>query len=84
MTGAASDHELFALGDVTLLSGAVLPDAKLAYKTWGTLAADGGNVVVLPTFYTGTHRRNAGYIGAGRPSKRISIRSSLSRMSACT
>ena len=66
MTGADADYQLFALGDVDLLSGVVLPDAKLAYRTWGRLAADGGNVVVLPTFYTGTHRRSAGYIGAGR------------------
>ena len=34
-----ADHEVFALGDVTLQSGAVLEDAKLAYKTWGTLNA---------------------------------------------
>ena len=66
MKAADADHDLFALGDVELLSGTVLPDAKLAYKTWGTLAADGGNVVVLPTFYTGTHRRSAGYTGPGR------------------
>jgi homoserine O-acetyltransferase len=66
MTEGGMDYELFELGNVELLSGVVLPDAKLAYKTWGTLAADGGNVVVLPTFYTGSHRRSAGYTGAGR------------------
>ena len=31
------DFEIYGLGDVTLQSGAVLPDAKLAYKTHGVL-----------------------------------------------
>lgn len=61
------DHETFALGDLALLSGEVLRDARLAYRTWGTLAPDGGNAVLIPTFYTGTHRRNEGYFGPGRP-----------------
>ena len=29
------DHLEFKLGDVTLQSGAVLPDAQLAYQTYG-------------------------------------------------
>lgn len=56
------DFELFALGDLTLQSGAVLPNAELAYKTYGTLGADRDNVIVLPTFFTGTHERNEGYL----------------------
>ena len=60
----AQDHEIFELGDVTLQSGLTLPAAKLAYKTWGTLNARGDNVIVMPTFYTGTHARNEGYIKA--------------------
>jgi homoserine acetyltransferase len=43
------DHELFELGDVGLQSGITLRDAKLAYKTYGTLAASRDNVVVMPT-----------------------------------
>ncbi len=61
-----SSHDIFELGDVTLLSGAVLPAARLAYKAYGTLNAAGDNVVVLPTFYTGTHVRNEGFFGPGR------------------
>jgi homoserine O-acetyltransferase len=61
-----ADYRLFALGDLTLQSGAVLPNAKLAYKTYGRLAPSGDNVILLPTFYTGTHRRNEGYFGPGR------------------
>ena len=60
----AQDHEIFELGDVTLQSGVTLPAAKLAYKTWGTLNARGDNVIVMPTFYTGTHVRNEGYLKA--------------------
>jgi homoserine O-acetyltransferase len=54
--------ELFELGDLQLLSGTVLPDARLAYKTYGALSAGRDNVIVLPTFYTGTHERNEGYL----------------------
>ena len=56
----APDHEILELGDVTLQSGDTLPDAKLAYKTWGSLNARGDNAIVMPTFYTGTHARNEG------------------------
>ena len=58
------DHEIHALGDVALQSGETLADAKLAYKTYGALNDAGDNVIVLPTFYTGNHRRNEGYIDA--------------------
>lgn len=61
----ADDHEIYTLGDVTLLSGAVLSDARPAYRTYGELAPDGRNVVLLPAFYTGTHRRNEGFFGSG-------------------
>ncbi len=60
------DHDSFELGDVALQSGTTLKAAKLGYKTYGTLDSSGGNVVVLPTFYTGNHIRNEGYFGRGR------------------
>jgi homoserine O-acetyltransferase len=62
----ADDFSVFDLGDFELQSGEVLPDARLAYKTYGELNAQHDNVVVLPTFYTGSHMRNEGYFGAGR------------------
>ena len=49
------DYEIFDLGDVTLQSGQLLPNAILAYKTYGHLAADRRNVIVLPTWYPGQH-----------------------------
>jgi homoserine O-acetyltransferase len=63
---AEMDHEIFHLNNFELQSGEVLPDARLAYKTYGELNDAGDNVVVLPTFYTGTHTRNEGYFGPGR------------------
>ena len=60
----APDHEIFELGAVTLQSGDTLPDAKLAYKTYGSLNARGDNVIVMPTFFTGTHVHNEGYLRA--------------------
>jgi len=60
------DYQQFELGDVTLLSGVILPSAKIAYKTYGKLNARGDNVILLPTFYTGTHKRNEGFFGSGR------------------
>ena len=56
------DYETFELGEVTLQCGVTLPDARLVYRTYGTLDASGTNVIVMPTFYTGTHVRNEGYL----------------------
>nr|WP_282022172.1 alpha/beta fold hydrolase [Ruegeria faecimaris] len=60
------EFRTFDLGDFPLLSGQVLRDAKLAYQTYGTLSATRDNVIVLPTFYTGTNTRNEGFFGPGR------------------
>jgi homoserine O-acetyltransferase len=62
----SAGQSIFDLGDFELQSGVVLPDAKLAYKTYGSLNPTRDNVVVLPTFYTGSHMRNEGFFGAGR------------------
>jgi homoserine O-acetyltransferase len=47
-----TDAGRHALGDLTLRSGAVLPDAVLSFKTYGTLAPDRSNVVLFPTSYS--------------------------------
>ena len=62
----AVDHLLFDLGNFELQSGGFLPGAQLAYKTYGELNDNRDNVVVLPTFYTGSHMRNEGFFGSGR------------------
>ena len=58
--------KIFELGNLPLLRGGELKGAKLAYKTYGSLSLKRDNVVVLPTFYTGTHERNEGFFGPGR------------------
>ena len=61
-----TNYEKFKLGNVKLLSGKILNSAELAYKTYGKLNKSGTNVIVLPTFYTGSHIRNEGFIGKNR------------------
>ncbi len=56
----------FACGDVTLQSGAVLPGAWLSYQTFGTLAADRHNAIVVPTHFGATHVNCHYLIGRGR------------------
>jgi homoserine O-acetyltransferase len=63
---ANPDYDVFALGDVALQSGITLPQAKLAYKTYGKLAATRDNAVLMPTYYGGRHINNEAMIGAGR------------------
>ena len=50
------DYEKFELGDISLLSGEELNSAFLIYKTYGKLNKGKDNVVVMPTFYTGSHQ----------------------------
>lgn len=61
------DQGLFELGDITLQSGVVLPQAKLAYKTHGTLSAARDNVIVFPCAYNGLLEDNEARIGNGSP-----------------
>ena len=60
------DYEKYELGTVSLLSGEKLDSAFLIYKTYGKLNKNKDNVVVLPTFYNGSHQRNEGFFGIGR------------------
>ncbi len=62
----SENYQVHQFGDVELQSGELLPDAFLAYKTYGKLNDTASNVIVLPTFYTGSHERNEGFFGPGR------------------
>jgi homoserine O-acetyltransferase len=61
-----SDHEIHPLGNLRLQRGATLPDAQIAYKTFGALNADKSNVIVNPTWYSGQHQDNEWLIGPGK------------------
>ena len=60
-----ADYEVFDLGNVVLQSGGTLRDAKLAYKTFGTLSPKKDNVIVYPTWYSAQHFENEWLIGKG-------------------
>lgn len=61
-----SDYEVFELGDFPLQSGRTLPQARLAYKTYGRLAPDRSNVILYPTSYGAQHFDTEWLIGADR------------------
>jgi homoserine O-acetyltransferase/O-succinyltransferase len=46
---------IFECGDLPLLKGGTLKDAKIVYKTFGTLNAARDNVIVYPTSYSAHH-----------------------------
>lgn len=62
----AIDHDTLFLGDLRLESGETLPDARLAYRTWGRLNPARDNCILFPTHCAGTHRSNAPLIGKGQ------------------
>jgi homoserine O-acetyltransferase len=55
-----------ALGALPLQSGAILPNAELSWKTYGTLAPGRDNVIVYPTSYSAQHSDLEGPIGPDR------------------
>lgn len=60
-------HDIFELGDFRLNSGATLRDARLTYKTHGTLNDAKDNVILFPHMYSGTPKSMEIFIGPGRP-----------------
>lgn len=68
MSAEPVDGELrvFDAGSVTLRSGDVLAEARLAYTVHGDLNGAGDNAVLLPTFYGGTHADVSYLIGTDR------------------
>ena len=54
-------HELVA--DLRRQGGASLPEARLVYKTYGTLNATRSNAILFPTRFGGMHEQNEFMIG---------------------
>jgi homoserine O-acetyltransferase len=61
-----SDHDVFELGSVVLQCGITLPDARLAYKTYGEPNADRDNAVLMPSFFGGQHADTGPMMAPGR------------------
>ncbi|KOS19905.1 Homoserine O-acetyltransferase [Escovopsis weberi] len=58
-----ADYSIFRLGDFELVSGEVLPDAFIAYKTYGHPSSP---TVIYPTWFSGLISDNEWLVGAGR------------------
>jgi homoserine O-acetyltransferase len=63
MTAWPTASGVFALGDVPLQMGGVLRDARLSWKTHGTLSPRRDNVVLHPTSYSARHMDQEWLIG---------------------
>jgi homoserine O-acetyltransferase len=59
-----TDRE-FVIADFATESGAILPEAKLVYATWGTLNAAGDNAVLVGSHFMADVHENEWMIGAG-------------------
>jgi homoserine O-acetyltransferase len=56
---------VFECGDVSLQRGGTLKDARIVYKTFGTLSARHDNVIVYPTSYSAHHTDIEWLVGPG-------------------
>jgi homoserine O-acetyltransferase len=62
-----NDFDVFEAKNFALQKGFALPVARLAYKTLGTLSPKRDNVVLIPSWYSGTHREaELCMVGPGR------------------
>jgi len=62
------ESRLFTTRDFRLASGTVLPELTLAYETYGTLAPDGRNAVLVTHGFTSSHHAAGRYAKGGAPS----------------
>jgi homoserine O-acetyltransferase len=51
---ADSSLQIASIGDLQLESGETILDCKIGYRTGGTLNANKSNVIVMPSWFTGT------------------------------
>jgi homoserine O-acetyltransferase len=60
-------HAIFELGNFELESGITLPNAKVAFKTHGTLNESKDNVILFPHMWSGTPKAMEIFLGEDRP-----------------
>lgn len=65
---ADSSQQFAEIGDLELQSGEVIQDARIGYRTAGTLNPDKSNVIVLPSWHMGSaeHLFEYDYVGPGK------------------
>ena len=59
-------QQFSSLGDFKLVSGEVIRDCRIGYRTFGQLNSDKSNVVLFPTWFGGTTESLISQIGAGK------------------
>lgn len=67
MLELVKEKRFMPLGDLLLQSGQVLRDVQLCYQVLGQANAARDNIVLLPSYYGGTHWGNLPLLGAGSP-----------------
>jgi homoserine O-acetyltransferase len=66
-SSAANSQQQFAnLGDFKLVSGKIIRDCRIGYRTFGTLNADKSNAILMTTWFGGSSQQLAGSIGPGK------------------
>src|SRR6516165_1164289 len=60
------EDRFFTLRNFSLTDGTVMPEATIAYETYGRLAPDGRNAILCAHGYTGSHGREDGVAAVGR------------------
>ena len=60
------EQQFADLGDFRLESGAVIRECRVGYRTFGKLADDKSNVIVFPTWASGTTEQAKSDIGPGK------------------
>ena len=60
------DYDLVSIGRLDLEEGGTIPDCQLAVTTWGELNSAKDNVILITTWFSGTHQiwRDV-YVGPG-------------------
>lgn len=67
MIELVKEKRFMPLGDLPLQNGQVLRDAQLCYQVIGQANAARDNIVLLPSYYGGSHWGNLPLLGAGSP-----------------
>ena len=66
VVAVAQEQQFANIGDLKLQNGGVIRNCRVGYRTFGKLAADRSNVIVFPTWASGTTEQLKGSIGPGR------------------
>lgn len=65
-TSAQSPPSVGRLGECALVNGGVIPDCRVAYRTFGTLRGDSNNAVLVPTWLSGKTADWIALLGPGQ------------------